>query len=129
MVLSLVTILCFLGALYGVLFIPIHNDDSMNEKPLQQQSPTNSQGGHQQQQKQQQHHYHRQRLSDAALDMCTRTLWHTIETTTIVLPDEETFIHTGDIDDLWIRVSLKALLLIQVFSRGKKKRGTRIKIW
>ena len=45
-------------------------------------------------------------LSKAALDMCTKTLWHTLETTTIVLPDGDTFIHTGDIDDLWLRVRL-----------------------
>lgn len=45
-------------------------------------------------------------LSPEALEMCTRTLWHTVETTTIVLPNEETFIHTGDIDDLWLRVRL-----------------------
>jgi hypothetical protein len=44
------------------------------------------------------------KLSTEALEMCTRTLWHTLETTTIVLPNEETFIHTGDIDDLWLRV-------------------------
>lgn len=44
-------------------------------------------------------------LSKEALDMCTRTLWHTLETTTIVLPNAETFVHTGDIDDLWLRDS------------------------
>ena len=37
--------------------------------------------------------------------MCTKTLWHTLETTTIVLPNNETFVHTGDIDDLWLRDS------------------------
>jgi hypothetical protein len=37
--------------------------------------------------------------------MCTQALWHTVETTTIVLPDHETFVHTGDIDDLWLRDS------------------------
>jgi len=41
-------------------------------------------------------------LSKDALEMCTRTLWHTVETTTIVLPNAETFIHTGDINDLWL---------------------------
>jgi hypothetical protein len=45
------------------------------------------------------------KLSREALDMCTKTLWHTIETTTIVLPHGDTFIHTGDIDDLWLRDS------------------------
>jgi hypothetical protein len=44
-------------------------------------------------------------LSSQALEMCTQTLWHTLETTTIVLPDGDTFIHTGDIDDLWLRDS------------------------
>jgi hypothetical protein len=33
-------------------------------------------------------------LSKEALDMCTKTLWHTLETTTIVLPGQETFVHT-----------------------------------
>ena len=46
------------------------------------------------------------KLSNEAIDICTKTLWHTVETTTIVLPQEETFIHTGDIDDLWLRVRL-----------------------
>ena len=44
-------------------------------------------------------------LDEETLAMCDRTLWHTLETTTIVLPNEETFIHTGDIDDLWLRDS------------------------
>lgn len=44
-------------------------------------------------------------LSPQAIEMCTNTLWHTLETTTIVLPDGDTFIHTGDIDDLWLRDS------------------------
>lgn len=44
-------------------------------------------------------------VSEAVIEMCSRTLWHTLETTTIVLPNNETFIHTGDIDDLWLRDS------------------------
>jgi len=44
-------------------------------------------------------------LSPQALQMCTQALWHTLESTTIVLPNQETFIHTGDIDDLWLRDS------------------------
>lgn len=44
-------------------------------------------------------------VSDQVIEMCSRTLWHTVETTTIVLPNHETFIHTGDIDDLWLRDS------------------------
>jgi len=44
-------------------------------------------------------------LSKEVLDMCANTLWHTLKTTTIVLPNDESFIHTGDIDDLWLRDS------------------------
>jgi meiotically up-regulated gene 157 (Mug157) protein len=44
-------------------------------------------------------------LSQEAIDMCTQALWHTLETTTVVLPNRETFVHTGDIDDLWLRDS------------------------
>ena len=44
-------------------------------------------------------------LSKYVLDMCANTLWHTLKTTTIVLPNDESFIHTGDIDDLWLRDS------------------------
>lgn len=49
--------------------------------------------------------------------MCARTLFHTLETTTIVLPNRETFIHIGDdLDDLWLRDSAAQIhpLLIPV---------------
>lgn len=60
-------------------------------------------------------------LSKEALDMCTRTLWHTLETTTIVMPDGDSFVHTGDMDDLWLRDSAAQVhpLLIPIFENGK----------
>jgi meiotically up-regulated gene 157 (Mug157) protein len=49
--------------------------------------------------------------------MCSQTLRHTLETTTIVLPQDETFIHTGDLDDLWLRDSAAQIhtLLVPFF--------------
>ena len=44
-------------------------------------------------------------LGEDILEMCANTLWHTLRTTTIVLPKDETFVHTGDIDDQWGRDS------------------------
>ena len=59
-------------------------------------------------------------LSKDVLDMCANTLWHTLKTTTIVLPNDESFIHTGDIDDLWLRDSAGQVhpLLLPWFSGG-----------
>lgn len=61
-------------------------------------------------------------LSDEAIQMCTNALWHTVETTTIVLPDREAFVHTGDIDDLWLRDSASQVHpLLVPFSKGSGK--------
>jgi len=59
-------------------------------------------------------------LSRDVLDMCANALWHTLKSTTIVLPHDETFIHTGDIDDLWIRDSAAQVhpLLLPWFPGG-----------
>mmetsp|Transcript_20252 Transcript_20252/g.40411 ORF Transcript_20252/g.40411 Transcript_20252/m.40411 type:complete len:562 (-) Transcript_20252:288-1973(-) len=45
------------------------------------------------------------RLPPGVLSMCAGALWHTLRTTTVVLPEDQTFVHTGDIDDLWLRDS------------------------
>lgn len=60
-------------------------------------------------------------LSPEVLDMCTRALWHTLETTTIVMPDGDSFIHTGDIDDLWLRDSAAQVhpLLIPILPNNR----------
>lgn len=57
-------------------------------------------------------------ISKEAIDMCHKTLWHTLETTTIVLPNNESFIHTGDIDDLWLRDSAAQIHPLLVSNGG-----------
>lgn len=47
----------------------------------------------------------RTKLSENVLQMCRQTVYHTLETTTILLPHNRTFVFTGDIDDLWLRDS------------------------
>ena len=64
-------------------------------------------------------------LSPDALEMCTQGLWHTLKTTTIVLPHGETFVHTGDIDDMWIRDSAAQVhpYLIPAFPNNDNNNG------
>jgi len=66
------------------------------------------------------HNFHADavKVSDDVIDMCTNALWHTVETTTIVLPDGESFVHTGDIDDLWLRDSAAQVHPLLVPLRG-----------
>ncbi|KAL7492258.1 hypothetical protein ACHAWT_002083 [Skeletonema menzelii] len=44
-------------------------------------------------------------LPNYAITACNDALWRTLETTTLVLPNNETFVFTGDIYDLWLRDS------------------------
>jgi meiotically up-regulated gene 157 (Mug157) protein len=57
-------------------------------------------------------------LSNHAISACNHALWRTLETTTLVLPNNETFVFTGDIYDLWLRDSaaqIHTLLLPRTF--------------
>ncbi|KAL3782710.1 hypothetical protein ACHAW5_005920 [Stephanodiscus triporus] len=60
-------------------------------------------------------------LSDRAISQCHNALWHTLETTTTILPNNETFVITGDIPDLWLRDSAAQIhpLLIPNAYNGK----------
>ena len=44
---------------------------------------------------------HRRPLTDQAISQCNKALWHTLQTTVYVLPHNETFVISGDIQDLW----------------------------
>lgn len=44
-------------------------------------------------------------ISNKAISACNHALWRTLESTTYVLPNNETFVFTGDIYDLWVRDS------------------------
>ncbi|KAL7530653.1 hypothetical protein ACHAWF_003462 [Thalassiosira exigua] len=44
-------------------------------------------------------------LSDRAVRQCHLALWHTVRTTATVLPNDESFVKTGDIKEMWLRDS------------------------
>ena len=69
------------------------------------------------------HQNESQDLSNKAITACNHALWRTLETTTLVLPNNETFVFTGDIFDLWLRDSaaqIHPLLLPRAYNNGNE---------
>lgn len=85
----------------------VENIRNMTQSQLQQQTAGESSS--------------RLALSKEAVEMCHQTLWHTLESTTIVLPNNETFVTTGDIKDLFLRDSAAQIhpLIIPNIYNGK----------
>jgi len=62
---------------------------------------------------------HTRPLTDQAILQCHKALWHTVNTTVSVLPNNETFVITGDILNLWLRDSaaqIHPLLILNTYN-------------